>query len=190
MVARQPEDETEPVLTEVQERAAEVTDVLVAADKDPDPEDGDEFDERVDLVRTGLVRIRIAGSRFRLRRPFFGELKKLRLALQDVNDEISDLSDEALRLAREMTDAAKSDVVQNLDADEFTEWRRDNRKRSNKASRDLTDMTEDLRLGWWETMWDLLSVDGRPDDWPSWVVDPTFHAALFTHWRASPLGRG
>lgn len=188
MAATQPGDERRT--SEVQDRAADVDEIMVAVDTEPREDDGAAVDDRVELVRTGLTRVWIAGERYRLRRPFFGEFKALRLALQDANDEIAEAVDETLAVARRMTDEQKDQNVEDLDPDGWVAWRREARKRTNEASRALADVTESLRVEWWEQAWNLLTLDSRPPDWPSWVTDPNLHAAVIAHWRGSPLGRG
>lgn len=188
MVATQP-DETDARPEDLTTAVRDVQDVHVDFDEWTGS-DGDETFERIELVRTGLIRVTIAGRRFRLRRPFFGEFKQLRVALADVNDEISELSDEATVVSRAIVDAARDVKPDEMDPDAWRSWRRENREKSRTATRNLNETAEQLRVAWWDRMWDVLTLDGKPDDWPTWVIDPNLPIALVTHWRSSPLGRG
>lgn len=177
----------EPAPADIDE-GAETDAVFVMPSSEPRPDDGDANDERIELVRTGLVRVWIVGDRYRLRRPFFGEFRKLRMQLEDGNDEIQAASDDAMRLARDLTQAAQGKA--DLPPDEWREWRRTAQDQSRQSGRKLTDLAEELRLEWWTTMWDLLTLDGRPPDWPPWIVEPALQGRLVAHWRSSPQGRG
>lgn len=183
MPAVRPEDADVPELDD-----AETLADLVDDDVEPMPDDGPENGDRIEFVRTGLIRVHIGATRYRLRRPFFGEFKKLRLAVEDMNDEIQEAVDESLRVSRQITvEKAEHD---DDDPDTFLAWKRDSAKRQRAASRSLTEVAEARRVEWWETMWTLLTVDGRPDDWPSWITDPALAGQFIGHWRAVPLARG
>lgn len=184
MVAQMPEQGA----GEVAETAMLVEDVFVNPAAEPLPEDGAAYDERIELVRSGLVRIWINGVRYRLRRPFFGEFRDIRLALQDANEEVANASDDSLAVSRQMTIEAKT--AEDMDPEQWAAWRRDARKRSNETARELIATTDRTRLEWWTTAWNLLTLDESPPDWPPWVTDAALHAALIAHWRSSPLGRG
>lgn len=163
-------------------------DGLIARDVEPDETDGAESGDLIELVRTGLVRMTLGGKRYRLRRPFFGEFKKLRLSLEDMNDEISSAVDEQMRVSRQ--NVAEADTHKDDEPDEYVAWRADVRKRSSAAARSLTELAEDRRYEWWLEMWDQLTLDSRPDDFPAWITDPNIANALLGHWRSAPLGRG
>lgn len=147
------------------------------------------------LYGTGWARITIAGpdgaATYRLRRPLFGELRRLRVALQGVQDTLAEaaanLAGEQVRL-NQLAAAAADEAQEPPDDDEFTELRDTIRA----ASRRLLDDSDDLRLHWWQQVFDLLGVDGTPDEdeWPGWVADPQMPAKIMEHWRSAPLARG
>lgn len=160
----------------------------------PEPDlaeaDGNERnDHRIQFVRTGLVRVWIDGSLYRLRRPFFGEFKTLRLDLEDVIDRIQEASSEAQLVAakvmREQRDWSPED-----DPEATVEKQRDWRKQNRAATRALNSEAEDARRTWWLKVFEVLSLDGIPNDFPAWVNDPTLASEIVTHWRTAPLGRG
>src|SRR5690606_35919845 len=90
-----------------------MTDTTAALDDDAPVEDAEPFDDEqtdtVQLVRTGWVRFRIGGELIRFRRPLFGELKRLRLALEDMSEAIGDLADETQRIGVELMREASDD---------------------------------------------------------------------------------
>lgn len=162
---------------------------LVAADQ----ADADEARELVELVGSGWVRMHIGGRRYRLRRPFFGELRTLRMLYAEVSDEISARSFEAQELGREIEAEGKAiDDDEGLDASARATQVRKLRARSLAAGRNLTDAAEDLRLGWWTAAFETLNVDGVPglEQWPGWIVDHTLPDKVLQHWRSAPLDRG
>src|SRR5690606_36092534 len=60
-----------------------------------EPDDDDPEGDRVDWVRTGMVRLWIGGTRYGLRRPFLGELRDLDLAHENALEDINDRNVEA-----------------------------------------------------------------------------------------------
>lgn len=187
MAAVKPDDETavdEPKDDEPMS-ATEIAELDVAER----PDDGEENGDRMELVRTGLIRVYIGANRFRLRRPFFGEFKKLRLGVEDMNDEIDDLSNDSMRVARQIIAEAEAHDEKE-DPDAYFEWRAGTRRRQKESSRMLTNRAEELRIEWWTEMWKTLSMDGEPPDIPAWVTSPEVPNMLLTHWRTAPSGRG
>lgn len=166
----------------------EPTVTAVMVDDETEPAD-DETGDRVDYVRTGIIRVWIDGERYRLRRPFFGEFKRLRLAVEDMNDEIDELSQRSVTLGQQITAEAEThDRVKDPEA--YAAWRVDSRRRQREVGRKLTDTAEQLRIGWWEDVWATLGLDERPADWPSWITNPDLPNRILTHWRMVPSGRG
>ena len=159
-----------------------------------DPE-GDEDGDRLELVRTGIIRIRVGGTRIRLRRPFFGEFKRLRLAVEDMNDEIDQLTAEAQGISGEIVREA-SNRPDGETPVQFAEWRIASRRRSREASRRLTDAAEKLRLDWFGEVVRTLTME--PDGGsvldeerlPAWVTSPDLPNTMLSHWRMVPSGRG
>jgi hypothetical protein len=169
----------------------DVTDTPVvdpATEDDTEPAD-DETGDRVDYVRTGIIRVWIDGERYRLRRPFFGEFKRFRLAVEDMNDEIDDLSQKSIALGQQITAEAETQD-RAKDPEGYAAWRVDSRRRQREVGRNLTDTAEQLRIGWWEDVWATLALDERPPDWPSWITNPELPNRILTHWRMVPSGRG
>lgn len=165
------------------------TGVTDATDADLDADDlpGDQ----VTLVKTGMVRIWIGGQRYRLRRPFFGELKTLRLALEGLQDEVNDKQVEILDLAAQLEQEANDLAAdEDLTAKQRAAKLRQIRRRDRDAARKLTDLLEQLYPDWWAKVFEMLSVDGKPDDWPAWVTDVGFVQRLMQHWRQAPLAPG
>lgn len=165
-------------------------DEMIVDNVEPEPDDPAGTGDRIELVRTGLVRIWIGDvDRYRIRRPFFGEFKTLRLAIEDMNDEIQTESDKLTTLTRRIVEEAQARPDGETPT-AFAEWQAESRRATTTATRRLTEMAEDYRIEWWDQMWGLLSVDGKPDDWPAWVTDPNIGNRIMSHWRSSPLGRG
>ena len=144
------------------------------------------------LGNSGWLTVTIRGTAYRLRNPFFGELKKLRTALQAVQDEIETGNDAVMKLTQEIV--AHQQTIQGIaEEDQTAAQRRKAAKLSadaRKASRDLVDMADDRRMGWWTLVFYTLSVDGIPADWPSWVVDINLPGKVMEHWRSVPLAPG
>lgn len=164
-------------------------DDLIVEDVESRPDDPTGTGDRIELVRTGLIRVWIGDDRYRIRRPFFGEFRDLRLAIEDMNDEIQTESDKVSRMARRVAQEAQARPADET-PEAFADWQVDSREKTTTATRRLTQIAEDRRIEWWNQMWDLLCVDGKPADWPAWVTDPTIGNRVMTHWRSSPLGRG
>lgn len=158
-----------------------------------DDEPGEDTDE-VQLTRSGAVRLRFDGRVIRLRRPLFGELRTLRLALEDAGEAISDAAEDGAiigaRLVAEATGSEESDA----DPVDKVKRRREIQRESRAAARDLVDLGENERLRWWLLVIDTLaSVDSDPvaeADFPSWIIDHTLPNTVIQHWRSVPLGRG
>lgn len=158
----------------------------------PEP---DEPEEVVQLVRTGWVRFLWADRRLRLRRPYFGEIKQLRLSLEDVTDSIVTHSEEVQVRALEMADRereiAEDETMSN--AERFGA-RTALKTESKRLSRELTVRSEEMRLGWWAEVFDVLAVDSaevpETDQLPGWIVDVSLPQRILNHWRSAPLGRG
>lgn len=167
------------------------TDTPTAPVATAEPDEATEGRELIELVGSGWVRMWIGGRRYRLRRPFFGELRELRLLVESMSDEISTRSFEVQQIGREITaQADEIDKNQDLDATERAAQVRALRARSAVVSRDLTNAADDLRLGWWTRVFGTLAVDGTPEDFPGWIVDYTLPDQILQHWRSAPLARG
>jgi len=159
----------------------------------PEPEEPAEQDS-IDLRPTGLVRIYIATGdgdevkRYRLRRPFFGELKEIRLAAERMQEEIEDLSTKTATQARELGAEAEAVSKDETFSDEARrEAETKLRRRGREVSEELLDFADSLRLEWWGMVFDTVSLDGSPEELPSWVVDPNLAPRLMNHWRTAPF---
>lgn len=169
------------------------TDTPVPSDTDADLVDV----EGIVFIKTGWVRFTIDGKVYRLRRPLFGELKALRLALEDVTDDINEKSAEsttmAIELEQEMHAAANAET-------KMTAAKRrqltGKQAESRKLGRALVEFADEARMGWWTLVFTTLGVgDGQggdkvPADWPSWVVDVNLPGQIMQHWRSAPLAPG
>lgn len=160
---------------------------------DADPEDGEPV-ERIQLVHTGLIRVWVAGERFRLRRPFMGEFKRLRLALEDIGEEVNDQRLVAERAGRDVIADMNAWNAQDPtpDPDATAEHERGLRAKSRATAVAFNDAVDEARIGWWRDVFATLSLDGAPaeDRWPSWALDAQLPQQIVTHWRSTPLGRG
>lgn len=154
-----------------------------------------EPEEGLQFVRTGWVRFRWDGRVLRLRRPFLGELRELRLALEDLSDEIAERSEEiqaeGLRLAAE----AEALEERGLAPAEAFEERAKIRTRSKQLARELTGFAEDRRLEWWARAFELLAVNeaevpADAGELPAYLLDNALPHRVLEHWRAVPLARG
>ena len=166
------------------------TDLVPIGVVDPETDEGDDL---VQLVRSGWVRFRWSGETIRLRRPFFGELKTLRLALEDASDAISDASEEIqLTAARLVEKGTALDADADIEAGERVKQRRALQRESRDAGRKLTDIAEEERLRWWALVFATLTTDDPPDQesLPSWIVDVNLPNTVMQHWRSVPLARG
>lgn len=168
----------------------EVEALGLVAEVEHDPVEHGEVLDSIDLVRTGIIRLVINGRKVTLRRPFFGELKRLRLALENLTDSITDA-----RIDAEATGAEIRDEMKALADDEALGHRERAeassalRRRDREAGRALTGAADDARLEWWVEVFAVLGVEA-PADWPSWVGDATLPNRVIQHWRSAPLARG
>lgn len=157
------------------------------------PGDG-EGNDSVQLVRTGWVRFRFGETTVRLRRPFLGELRDLRMALEDTSDNISEQAEEAQLIAMELiTEGERIDGDESIELADRVRQRRALTRRSTEGARKLNLFREQAMVGWIRLAAERLSVDGElpPDEeLPSWFIDPRLPATLLEHWRNVPLGRG
>lgn len=164
---------------------------------DPQPYSGfiatDQDGEGVQpLGQSGWLTVTIAGTAYRLRNPLFKELKKLRVALQAVSDEIDADSVAVAKVTKELTEFHQG-IAGKAEADVTAAERRKADKLAadaRKASRDMVEKADARRMDWWTLVFDTLSVDGTPPDWPSWVVDINAPGQVMNHWRSVPLAPG
>lgn len=151
-----------------------------------------------ELLNSGLVRLHIGDRRYRLRRPFMGEFRRIREAFLEVNDELSDLAmDVQLQGTRIRDRVAELNQRQigadaPLTSDELDELKK-LRQEDRTIARGLTARREELYQQWLTDVFAVLSMDGPlPGDDTSepWLLDPQFIAELVRHWQTRPLARG
>lgn len=160
--------------------------------------EGDEAGESVRLVRTGWVRCLIGGQTVRLRPPFFGEFKRLRLAFEEVQDTLTEASEDLEIVAQRLVDQARAlHEDTKMDAGEKVRAQRALRRESSVAGRGMNEQREALMVDWWAEVFRALCVDLGNVDWledpdrmPTWLTAPTLPTTLIQHWRAAPLARG
>lgn len=145
----------------------------------------------VELLGTGYIRIRTQATRYRLRPPLIGELRKLRTALAEAMDDVADRRDEAMQLSEKLV----ADAQKIADNESLTDPQRRKqlgaiKAKSRKGGRELTDHADDVRLEWWTKVFAALSLDGQPAEWPASMLDHNLPEKVMQHWRTAPLDRG
>lgn len=155
-------------------------------------EDDEPPGEWVELTQTGLVRLYGGdGRRWRLRRPFLGEFKRIRHAIEAMRDDLIDLSATTEIAQLEVTDL--DDLPDDAPAVERIERRASLRKRTYQLANEVSQAAETMRHDWWSDVFALVSMDGPlPDDdqLPTWIVDDLLPARVMAHWRSAPLAHG
>jgi hypothetical protein len=155
------------------------------------PDDDDAPGDDIQWVTTGVIRIWVAGKRYRIRRPFMGELRTLRGALADATDELQERSEAARQEANKINasiDAIRADDTK-TDAQIAAAVKRA-RAKDRKIGDELTQFMDDMYLGWWAKVFDMLGLDGTPEQWPPWFADQTLPTRVMVHWRDVPKGPG
>lgn len=176
---------------------------MTTTEPEPTPTDaaeplGDEAGEDVQLVRTGWVRCTVAGQQYRLRPPFFGEFKRLRLSFEELQDALAEKSEESEIIAAELVEQAEAlRTRKDVPAAERVRAMRSLRAASTDVARQLNTLREDQLHRWWADVFRTLCVDLDRIDWlddadkmPAWMMAPLLPTKVQTHWRAAPLGRG
>lgn len=159
----------------------------------------------VQFARSGLIRLPMSVEyaedgtvtnvrRARIRRPFFGELKRLQMMLEDLADELADEREQAQVSSLELNEQAEAiDKDTELPPRERVERISTLRKASREAGRNLDRKAEATRFQWWATVFELLSYDGplgETEQAPAWLADGLLPARVLRHWRSVPLGPG
>lgn len=161
--------------------------------------DDDELGDEIVLVRNGWVRMTIAGRLYKLRRPFFGELRDLEASAESDRDVLTELnntlraeSNEHLARAKEIEEEAKGladDSPRKLELDEeATSLTLAAFKRQTTIMR----RAGELRESWWRQVFETLSPPGheKPRDMPAWIDDAQMQQRIVDHWRTAPLAYG
>lgn len=157
-----------------------------------EPDDDDPEGDRVDWVRTGMVRLWIGGKRYRLRRPFLGELRDLDLALENALEDINDRNMDARIKADDLGERAdKIDADKRMTAKTRAAKVRELRAEDKAIAREVTQYREDTLIAWWTQVFDKLLVETTPPpDLPAWLANMALPQRALQHWRSVPLGRG
>lgn len=168
----------------------------------------------VQFVRTGWVRfpavVAMPDERrvWKLRRPFLGELRKLRQAWENAELELDEAKLEFLEATQghEAAVTAAKALLSDLERNRAV---LDANKIRRKALHEMEDRQAKVRMEWWVAVFRTLCVDwvgqlGQvPDDgdnghvpvpdgweWGTWVEDPDLPIHVLNHWRSVPLDRG
>lgn len=205
MTARTPDTEdgaapTAPEQPEQSEAAQQLARFLAAAADEAtarpvvvDADASDPAGDSIEFVRTGIIRVTVAGKRYRLRRPFFGELRTLRGAYQDAMDELGDASDEAKAELAEI----RAEYDETPEPDRKTSEAAFTR-RVRAVNRGLETLQEDTYLAWWAKAFDMLAMESHGpglEEMPAWMAsnppgETSLIVEVLNHWRSNPLARG
>jgi hypothetical protein len=144
----------------------------MATRNDPQVPDGFE------LIKDGTARLIVDGEIWRLRRPKYGEFRKLRELLQQRDDDQVRLIIESASL-QSPEDEPENEVDKQL-AERIRQ-------------RQLNEAVEELNVDWVQEVLVLLTIDKTPpppDQWPAGMETLGFIKQLIDHWRTVPLARG
>lgn len=149
------------------------------------------------FVHNGIIRFAMGDQIVRVRRPFLGELKALRLALADVQDAIAERSRATSTLGAEFVERGK-EIARRFAAKEIDETERqlltqELGAEDLRVARELDDWREQQMLDWWsDAVFAPLALDPVPDQlaWPMWMLDRTLPSKCLSHWRTVPTGPG
>lgn len=154
---------------------------------------GDDVERPLEFTNSGLIRAWVMNTdgsetRYRLRRPFLGELEKLRLSAERAEDEVADgrsiLERHGRRIMAEVTRITEDE---SLDDEAKADAEVALRTESRTVAREATSRFDGLRAEWWSEVFGLLSLDGAPTEMPGWIVDPGLISAVMQHWRTAPF---
>jgi hypothetical protein len=170
----------------------------------------------IQFVKTGWIRFPAAVVQpdqprvHRLRRPFLGELHRLRTAYEAASDEIDLAKLDYLDAEAEHETAVKA--AAQLDEPERSRANLQANINRRKARREMEGRHLAIRVEWWAQVFRALCVDwpagtmlqpatddegktGGPAvpqgwEWGAWVEDPSLPVLVINHWRSVPLDRG
>lgn len=156
------------------------------------PDDGP--DNSIQFVRSGNIRLVIDGTVFILRRPFLGELRTLRGALEQATDEADLVRVEVSARAEDRKAQAEAiEADTSLSSIDKQTRLGELRIQDRGDGRRLARAGDDSRVDWWNLVFDTLATNGRrpdPERLPGWVIDARLAGKVLTHWRSSPLAHG
>lgn len=161
-----------------------------------EPEEGEDGDTGPRFVTNGGVRFEITGrdgtsQRFFLRRPFLGELQDIDLAHESMIDELNAVSNKTTQQAERLkAQATQAEANEALTDTQRSKKIRDLRGKDRKLAQEMRHQRTDLLVKWWAHVFELLCVDGSPEEWPAWISDLTLPGKVMEHFRTVPLGRG
>lgn len=149
------------------------------------------------FVHNGIIRFPMGADTVRVRRPFLGELRSLRLALQDVQDQIAERSRSTGAVGIEYQRRAQENAQQlregKISPEEHAELSAALGAEDARTARELDDWREQVMLDWWrDHVFAPLALDPVPDQlgWPMWILDRTLPGKCLQHWRTVPTGPG
>lgn len=190
-------------LSDAERAAVRAVEAMIASQnsKRPllDPED-DEGSDGVEFTKTGWVRFYIGDERWRLRPPFFADLRSLSTLLEEHQDGMTGLRAEVRAKAASIQKRLTEEVETMDDGEEKGRLEVELTTEMNETRRKVQQAADDARIAWYTKAFELLNVDrtevqrnpkGKvPRQWPAWVADVNLPAQLLEHWRSVPLGRG
>ena len=163
----------------------------------------------IEFVHNGIIRFHFpTGTEeikvIRVRRPFLGELKSIRLELEDIRDELAVTAASTAAAGHAMREEATklSDQLgaKEITPDEHAERLRELRARDRESAQIMDDMRDGLTLDWWRRIFQgveqpsraALALDPVPDgdQFPAWILDPRLPQLVLNHWRHLPSGPG
>lgn len=155
----------------------------------------------LEFVNNGIIRFHFPTGKdddlvVRVRRPFLGELKDIRLDLEAIQDELAvtaaTVSAEGQAMREEATALAEKLGSGEVTLEEHAEQLADIRRRDRDTARRMDDQREAKMLGWWSKIFGVLALDEVPDvmAYPAWILDARLPGRVLNHWRQIPSGPG
>lgn len=163
----------------------------------------------IEFVHNGIMRLHFPDGGdgelvIRVRRPFLGELKSIRLELEDIRDDLAVLAATTAAAGHAMREEATalSDRLGDGDItpEEHAEQLREIRARDRASAQIMDDTRDDRTLEWWARILTGveqpsragLALDPVPDvmSYPAWILDPRLPQLVLNHWRQLPSGPG
>lgn len=149
------------------------------------------------FVHNGIIRFPMGGKIVRVRRPFLGELRALRVALQDVQDHLTEESNRIGKIGVGYQTEVRT-LNEKLQKGEITPEEHTDKvavvtEADRRTARELDDYREQAMLDWWaEYVFKPIALDPVPEQlqWPTWMLDRTLAAKCLAHWRTVPTGPG
>lgn len=158
----------------------------------------DEDTEGIDYVRTGWIHVMVDGVLYRLRPVTMGNLKRLRVALEDAMEEQRGNIHRAnvqIRACQAENARLEEIPVEDRTEENYYEPAFKVRGDLQKIQRELGHQADALREGWYKLVFKTLSTPNgdspkMPRELPAWVANQDLPEKWIEHWRSVPLGRG